>query len=485
MADRVTLNYRPAGATLRDFHDSGDLMRIVLGPLGSGKTTACCMEIWRRMTLQPAGPDGARRARWLAVRNTYPQLATTTIPEWRGLFDDRFGRFAATRPPTHRVRAALDDGTRVEADLIFMALDEPGGADKLRGMQLTGVWFNELREIPRGVVTMGLGRVGRYPPRREGGAGWFGAIADTNPCDEDHWLYRVAEVRRPEGWRVFRQPGGVLRDGGGWRENPDAENLANLPGGYYANQLPGGGDDWIRVFLASEYGFVADGKPVFPEYADNVHCREAEPLPGVPATVGIDFGLSPAALFAQRLPDGRVLWFDELVAAEIGALRFAEALKGHIALRWPDLELRFVGDPSGAARAQTDERTVFEILRGRGFAVRAAATNAFAPRREAVAAPLTRMVDGNPGFVLHPRCVTARRALMGGYCFRRLRVSGLARFRDAPEKNEFSHVADAGQYANLDLGEGPRGPAGRRRGRRQPRQALQDYDVLAGPPSGP
>ena len=482
MTDRVTLAYRPAGPTLRDFHASDATMRIVVGPLGSGKTTACCMEIWRRMTLQPAGPDGARRTRWLAARNTHPQLATTTIPEWRGLFDDRFGRFMATRPPTHRVRAALDDGSRVEADLIFMGLDDQGGADKLRGMQLTGVWFNELREIPRAAVAMGLGRIGRYPPRREGGPAWFGAIADTNPCDEDHWLYRVAEARRPEGWRVFRQPGGVLRAGDGWRANPAAENLANLPGGYYVNQLSGSGDDWIRVFLAGEYGFVADGRPVFPEYADAVHCREAEPLAGVPATVGLDFGLTPAALFAQRLPDGRVLWFDELVAAQIGAARFADALKARVARRWPDLALRFVGDPAGAARAQTDERTVFDVLRGRGFAVRAASTNAFAARREAAAAPMTRMIDGAPGFVLHPRCVSARRALMGGYRFRRLRVAGEARHGEAPEKNAFSHVADAGQYANLDLGEGPRGrpPAARR-----PRRAFDDYDALAGPPFGP
>ena len=477
MAESVTIAYRPAGETLRRFHNSGAFMRVVIGPLGSGKTTACAMEVWRRMQEQAPDGEGVRRSRWLGVRSTYPQLETTTIPEWRGLFDDRFGRFSLSKPPTHRIRAMLDDGTRVEAEMIFMALDEPDGADKLRGMQLTGIWFNELREIPRSVVAMGLGRTGRFPPRRQGGATWFGAIADTNPCDQDHWLYDVAELRRPKGWDVLRQPGGVIRRGERWVENPGAENLVNLPAGYYGNQIAGAGEEWIRVFLAGDYGFVVDGKPVFPEYADNVHCRPADPTPGVPVLVGLDFGLSPAALFAQRKPDGALVWFDELVADEIGAVRFAAALKAKIAADWPELSIAFVGDPAGEQRAQTDERTVFEILRGQGLAVRAAPSNAFALRREAVAGPLTRLVDGRPGFAVDPRCRTARRALMGGYCFRRLQAAGRARFHDTPEKNGFSHVADAGQYANLGLGEGLRS-LGRGASPRGLRRARGEWDVF-------
>ena len=477
MAENVTIAYRPSGETLRRFHNSGAFMRVVIGPLGSGKTTACAMEVWRRMQEQAPDREGVRRSRWLGVRSTYPQLETTTIPEWRGLFDERFGRFSLSKPPSHRIRVALDDGTRVEAEMIFMALDEPDGADKLRGMQLTGIWFNELREIPRSVVAMGLGRTGRYPPRRQGGATWFGAIADTNPCDEDHWLYDVAEVRQPKGWEVLRQPGGVIRRDEAWIENPDAENRANLPADYYGNQIAGAGEEWIRVYLAGDYGFVVDGKSVFPEYADNVHCRPTEPTPGVPVLVGLDFGLSPAALFAQRKPDGCLVWFDELVAEEIGAVRFAAALKAKIATDWPELPFGFIGDPAGEQRAQTDERTVFEILRGQGLAVRVAPSNAFALRREAVAGPLTRMVEGRPGFAIDPRCRTARRALMGGYCFRRLQAVGQGRFHDAPEKNAFSHVADAGQYANLGLGEGLRS-LGRSNASRGAGRARGEWDVF-------
>ena len=289
MAQQVEIDYAPAGPTLGRFHLSDSFFRILIGPLGSAKTTACCLEVWRRITAQQANSAGVRQSRWLMVRSTYPELETTTIPEWRGLFGDNFGRFTHGHPPLHRIDVKLPDKTKVEAEVIFIALDDPDGPEKLRGMALTGIWFNELREIPRSVVTMGLGRVGRFPPQRDGGPVWFGAIADTNPCGEDHWLYEVAEVDRPKGWQVFRQPGGVVRDNGQWVTNEKAENVQNLPANYYANQLAGNSDDWIKVYLAGEYGFVMDGKPVFPEYVDSLHCQEVEPVKGLPIVVGMDF----------------------------------------------------------------------------------------------------------------------------------------------------------------------------------------------------
>ena len=63
------------------------------------------------------------------------------------------------------------------------------------------------------------------------------------------------------------------------------------------------------------------------------------------------------------------------------------------------------------------------------------------------------MIDGEPGFQVHPRCTVLRKALGGAYCYRRLDVRGEERFRDVPDKNEFSHVSDALQYGMDALGE--------------------------------
>ena len=452
----IDFRYRPQGATLRRFHASDAFARFVMGPLGSGKTTACCVEIYRRACAQAPGPDGVRRSRWFVIRNTYPDLETTTIKSWQGIFDDRFGRFTMGHPPAHRLRFALEDGTEVACEVIFLALDREDHVRKLRGAEATGIWLNEAKEIAKPVLDMATARVGRYPPRLAGGPSWFGVIGDTNPPDEDHWYFRLAEEARPEGWAFFRQPGAAIRDGdGGWRSHPGAENLANLPDGYYHRQLAGKPDEWIKVFIGGEYGFVIDGKPVYPDYADGLHCRPTDPIPGRPIHVGADFGLTPAAVIGQVATDGQIRWLDELVTEDMGAVRFAELLSAKLRRDFAGFELgRAVGDPAGDSRAQTDERTVFDILRARGLPFEPAPGNDPVLRVEAVTAPLRRLVDGAPGLVIDPRCARLRKGMMGGYRYRRLAVAGEARFRDVPEKNGFSHVCEAAQYLNLGMGEG-------------------------------
>lgn len=122
-------------------------------------------------------------------------------------------------------------------------------------------------------------------------------IGDTNKGDSDAWLYRLTVEDIPEGWSVFDQPGGVLDQDGIWVPNPHAENVENLPRGYYDKDLAGKADDWIRVNLANEWGFVGDGRPVFPGYSDRVHASESE-VPANPHAsllIGIDFGRTPAS----------------------------------------------------------------------------------------------------------------------------------------------------------------------------------------------
>lgn len=477
MATDVTFRYRPQGAVLAAFHRSTAFARFVMGPLGSGKSTAAVAEIYRRACAQAPTADGVRRSRWVVVRNTYPDLETTTIKTWRAIFDDRFGPFGLGHPPRHRIRVALADRTRLEAEVIFIALDREDHVRKLRGLEATGFWLNEVKEIPKSVLDMATARVGRYPGPMQGGCSWSGIIGDTNPPDDEHWYYRLAEIERPDGFEFFRQPGAVKREDGRWAPHPLAENIVNLPANYYARQLAGKSDEWVRVYLAAEYGTVPDGRAVYPDYVDSLHCRAVAPDPARPIYVGADFGLTPAAVFGQVSASGQVRWIDELVTEDMGAVRFAEVLSAKLNRDYPQFSLaRAVGDPSGDSRAQTDERTVFDILRAAGLPFEPAATNDLALRLDAVAAPLRRLVDGEAGLVLDPRCRTLRKGMMGGYRYRRLSLPG-ERFCETPDKNGFSHVCDAAQYLNLGLGQGDLLL------RRRPRRVMTlrgdaDYDVL-------
>ncbi len=412
-----------------------------MGPIGSGKSTACCAEILRRAQAQKPGRDGKRRTRWAIIRNTFPELRTTTIKTWHGICPKELGRWVDQGPPTHHVKFA-----DVELEVLFIALDSSDDVRKLLSLELTGAWINEAREIPKAVLDGLTGRVGRFPRMDEGGPTWHGVLMDTNPPDSDHWWYKLAEEDRLAEFSFFRQPSGL---------SPDAENLANLPRGYYERACLGKTDDWIKVYVRADYGFVMDGRPVYPEYSDGIHCAQAPivPAPGL-VTVGLDFGLTPAGTFHQRDPRGRILVFHELVATRMGATNFAAELARETA-KFPQCQFEFVGDPAGEQGAQTDEKTVFQVLAANGIHARPANTNDFALRRDAVGNAMGRLIDGKPGYLISPTCMKLRKACAGGYQLKRVQVSG-DRFRDKPDKDEHSHVAESSQYACIGMGENPR-----------------------------
>jgi hypothetical protein len=47
-----SLNYKPDGATLKNFLKDSSFLRGLRGPVGSGKSVACCIEVIRRALMQ-------------------------------------------------------------------------------------------------------------------------------------------------------------------------------------------------------------------------------------------------------------------------------------------------------------------------------------------------------------------------------------------------------------------------------------------------
>lgn len=452
----IDFSYKPQGHTLDEYIRSTEQRTFICGPLGSSKTNASCWKAFRVMLGQSPDESGVRRTRILAIRNTYSDLFSTTIKDWLEMFDG-LGQFkrGGAEPPTHHLKFRLEDGTQVDAEMIFLALDREDHVKKLRGMQLTAAWLNEVKELVFAVVQMVDLRIGRYPKN----VTWYGMFGDTNAPDTDHWYYRLAEEVKPEGWKFLKQPGGLIRRTADspWELNPKAENVCNLPVNYYMKGAQGKADGWILINLANEYGFVADGKPVYPDYRDSVHCKEFELIPGLPIYLGLDFGLTPAAWIAQRTASGQWRVRFELCTADTGVIRFARELKRFLAEKCPGyLIAKITGDPAGDQRqmGDNDESTVFQILEANGIKAEPANTNDFTIRTEAVSSTLRRMIDGEPGFLLHPDCRVSRKGMQGGYRFRRMQVAGDERYTYDPVKNAFSHPCEAGQYLLLGAGEG-------------------------------
>lgn len=454
-------SYKPQGPVVDAYVACMGQRAFIMGPLGSSKTNASCWKAFRIMCGQAPDRQGVRRTRLAAIRNTYSDLLTTTAKDWQEMFLP-LGHWSAggREPPCHYLDFDLPDGTRVQAEMIFLALDREEDVKKLRGMQLTAAMLSEVKELPFAILEMLDLRVGRFPSAADGGVTWYGIFGDTNACDTDHWYYALAEEKRPDGWAFFRQPGGLMRASktSPWRPNPEAENLRNLPGGvlYYVKGAQGKSEDWIAVNLANEYGFVKEGKPVYPDYRDAVMCREFELSRALGITIGLDFGLTPAAIIGQRSVSGQWRYRHEIVTEDTGIQRFGLELKRFLGEHYSGWHINGIyGDPAGGQRQAGDveERTSFQLLGAIGIeATPAPGDNDIVLRIEAFSAPMRQMIDGEPGMLIHPDAKTLRKACQGGYAYKRIKVVGSERYRDMPDKDKYSHPADAGQYLVLGGG---------------------------------
>lgn len=464
------LTFKASGKTLEEYVNDRSFVSIIMGPLGSGKTTGTVFTVFERICQQKANKQGERRSRVAVVRNTYPDLTNTTIRDWRAVVPDGCGPFTMGHPPEHKLDFDLPDGTRVLAEVIFIALDKPEHVKKLRGMQLTFAWVNEAKEVPETIIAQLTGRVDRYP--MQGYSPYVGVICDTNAWDEDHYLngwYEKWKLGEMPGYCFHIQPGAMMKvdetgarvssntAGAKWVINPDRENQEWVGPEYYTRQVVGKKEDWIRVNLANEIGYAIDGKPVHADYSDSYHVAVGDliPTPGI-VRVGIDFGLTPAALFLQRQPDGQWWAFDEIVCEDAAADEFSVEIKSRVS-QWdaevPGLRWIFTGDPAGDNRAQTDKQTPFQVLRLNGVPANPATSNDTDLRRQALDRPLTRTVGGKPGFQVDRRCRVFRKAMAGGFCYKRVQIGGEERYRDVPDKNKYSHIVEAGEYGIMDGGE--------------------------------
>jgi hypothetical protein len=441
MADDIRYSYSHV-PTIKQFTQSRKFIRGLMGPFGSGKSSGCAIELVKWGARQ-AVFNGKRRSRFAVIRNTYRQLQDTTIRTFMDWVPDRvFGTY--TKTDHSFLVDKLDEGLEIE--ILFRALDRPEHVANLLSLELTGAWVNEAREIPFAVIKALQGRVGRFPKVMEGGCIDPGVIMDTNPPDDDSWWYELFEEKKPENVQIFKQPSG---------RSPQAENLVYLPKGYYENLVMGSDPDFVRVYVDGQYGYVRDGKPIYPEYNDSIHCSDVEPVPGVVIQRGWDFGLTPACVFTQIHPDGRWLIFDELVADDLGIDTFADAVNLHSAQKYSQFQFEDYGDPAGSQRsamtADKAEKTCFDILQGKGIKIHPSEQN-LTIRIESVKKPLNTLHRGRPQVQLHSRCKKLRKGFQGRYQYKRLKIAGTEeRFHDMPDKNQYSHPHDGLQYVAVKV----------------------------------
>lgn len=451
----VTRRYEPE-PTLLKFHQDRDKykVRFIRSVPGSGKSVGCLQECLLWAIDQKPHTDNVRYTRFAVVRATYPALRTTTLKTWKQWFPEDIWPVKASFPMECTVKFDMPDGTKVNMEMIFIAVETEVDAEKLKSLELTGAFGNEAFQLDYELVTTLIERTGRYPPPWMGGSTRSGAWFDTNSPNAKHW-WAVNERNPPEGWKFYKQPAPLIRvrDADGntirWDDNPEAENIRNLAEGYdyYRKQIPGLSEEKIKVNIENEFGSVFEGKAVYAgEFREDM--LSPRPLflnPEAEILVGMDTsGLNPACVFGQ-IGMGKLAIFAEILALDTAFDTFiADMFLPMLATRFPRCPVRVFVDPSNPRDARTGMTPLRNLLQN-GIQAQAAPTNNPKLRINAV----KHFMGLHQGFVVDPSATWLRDALLGGYHFPKLR--GTEMFSSKPAKTEHAHVAEALEYLCVGL----------------------------------
>jgi hypothetical protein len=421
--------------TLRKFHESAAQIRCIVGPVGSGKTSAATWELCYYLPQFLFEEYAMRDTRWVVVRNTYQELRDTTM---RTIFD--WFPWGRHRKQENIYLLKYPEGFTVE--ILFRSCDNPDDVKKFKSLEITGYWIDESIEVADEIKRMLKNRIGRYPqkcPVRFG-------IETTNPPDVEHSTYTDFD------WSATGHPGPVSENkkplpnhAGFWQ--PPGENNANLRPGYYDDLRNDYRDnkDWIETYIEGRPGVIVQGKLVYNNFRKDHHVA-AKPLVWAGGTLyrGWDHsGNTPACVVVQVPAAGRVHVMREFHTDKLGIEDFAQMVQTSCNLLFPNAQYQDWGDPAGnnqfSKKGGGFTSNTQLVREATGIRIRPSDQN-WVARKESVEKQLGRI----DGLLINPSCVRLINGFIGGYHYREIGVTG--QYGDKPEKNKYSHVHDALQY---------------------------------------
>jgi hypothetical protein len=197
------------------------------------------------------------------------------------------------------------------------------------------------------------------------------------------------------------------------------------------------------------YWDTFSGQPVYPEFGEiHIIDETPSPTPGLPMLIGIDWGLTPAAVIGQY-EEGVLTIFREIIELNMGALRFLEKVTTELRLLYPThsnfkKNWKCFADPAGQSKSQSDESTCFQEA-SKYFNVTPGPI-AWEERRNSVVRFLMKLDRGAPAFQVYGRdCPMIVKGFKGGYRFSDKAID-VEPNKIRPIKDAYSHPHDALQY---------------------------------------
>lgn len=435
---------------------------LLNGPVGSGKTTACIKRALKAAVMTPPLlSTGVRHYRLAIWRETYQQLWGTTIKSWQKILnpDRGVGEWVGASPRSALHRITFEDAFGpIQFEALFLAFGPDADPDDLGGTEYTDAMLNEKDKL-REALYVNLARsVGRYPSRGEIGLPDHPGLihgrifGDCNAPSPESWVYRDWwSLKKPPGYRLFRQPGG---------QHPDAENLKAVGRQYYAQQIEANAHRawWIKIKIDNEPGFNREMATVYPKFSDArmVSQIELSVFPVVPVIIACDGGNTPAAALLQEGSDGQIRVLAEVVLERGDEFDLARGLKAVIASpRFKGCEFYLTSDPALWAGDDTTNGSFMTRL-GKEVGLkphkpRLSNNNDTELRHAAIRKAIETNLSGDrPGFIVDGvHCPVIRRGLNGTF---RYHVDQQTGERGKIAKTPDSHVCEALEYAAGETG---------------------------------
>jgi hypothetical protein len=430
-----------------------DPIDLIMGPVGSGKTTCSVFRSIAIPLRMPVCKDGVIRARGAIMHVNGRVLQRTFLPSLFRYFPRDLPGFTfeggQDRPFVFTMRFVTPKGTKLQITLDGFGIGDHNIDELLRGYECNFGLLVEADQMSRGVPPSVYARCkqGRYPGRAlladEKAQIPSSVFGDLNPPNITSWIHEDFVEKPRKGYTLRRQPSGL---------SERAENRRYVSREDYQAMADTLDPDRVRRFVHGEFGIVSDGALVYPDFDHSIHVakNELQPL-DLPLIIGADGGGSPALIIAQYTPKGHMRWLDEVTTDPgTGVGRFAEYVIDRLQAKYRGLPIaRGWGDPSafhGADRV-AGELSFMEIL-GQALNIRMmpTVTNDPVARQESVSYFLRRRTDpqGFPYFIMSPHMKATLGGFQGGFIIHLNPNDDAARIRFV--KNKFSHPHEAGQY---------------------------------------
>ena len=486
MSSGRTIILKSPGPISDAFLHDDSFVSICIGPVGSGKTMTGLQKGLRLLARQHGRVDKNgmtwRKGRFGVLRESYPNIDKNILPSWFRLVPETEGKFSWKAPYTHSFRKVLRfemrDGRRVPVDILdaqfeFQAIGDKSVEEIMRGWEVNGFLTDEADLQPEEILAFGSGRVGRFSDLDPKLVVDPQMIFTSNMPWTNNWLYRLgiqmqageifdadvmAALKGRKLVSCFVQPGG---------REPDAENLHNLPDGYYALQaaLNKARPNYVSRMIDNKPTPPQHGQAVHPEFKHHLHVS-TQTIPWDASRkliIGCDQGLNAAASFMQFDSFGRrrvlaeVAFFkkDGRTLEKVGPEAFGKALAQKLRDRFPGIhpdDMIIKADPAAFPapdnkNPHSDWPKLVQAQLPKGMKIKRAKSNSPDIRQAAVK---KGMIETG-GLLIDPSCTSLIGAYLGGYHFAKSETGDNEEKGNVPVANTvFTHIADADEYGAME-----------------------------------